>query len=217
MIEQDLPVHCRVLLVEDHALVREGLRSLLSQYDDIQVVGEAASVGDAVAAVEETSPDVILLDLRLGGESGTDVARELRARGNAAKILVLSVHGTSRSLRDALAAGADGYLLKSVSGHQLAEGIRGVVAGDTVVGEEFVARLVEDAARGVDTHAGDLTEREQEILQLIASGSSNRELADQLGISVRTVHTHVQNLFKKFDVHDRAALVTQAFRSGLLG
>lgn len=207
----------RVLLVEDHALVREGLRAVLSQFEDVLVVGEAGSVGEAVAVVEETNPDVILLDLRLGDESGTDVARELRARGNAAKILVLSVHGTSRSLRDALAAGADGYLLKSVSGHQLAAGIRGVAAGDTVVGEEFVARLVEDAARGVDVHAGDLTDREQQILQLIAAGSSNRELGEQLGISVRTVHTHVQNLFKKFDVHDRAALVTQAFRSGLLG
>ncbi len=207
----------RVVLVEDHNLVREGLRTVLNQHDDIEVVGEAASVAGAVQTVLETAPDLVLLDLRLGEEHGTDVARELRARGSGATILVLSVHDSSRSLRDALAAGADGYLLKSVSGQALAAGIRKAVAGDTVIGQEFVSKLLEDAARGGDTTRGETTPREQQVLELIAEGLSNREIAAQLGISTRTAQKHVENLFKKFGVHDRTELVTHAFRSGLLG
>lgn len=206
----------RLMLVEDHALIREGLRSMLSQHEDLVVVGEAATVAEAMETAAETAPDVVLLDLRLSGESGTDVARAMRERGDRVKILVLSVHGTSRSLRQALAAGADGYLLKNVNGNDLADGIRAVAAGQMVVGEEFVSGLVHDAARGFDVHTTDLTRRELQTLRLIADGRSNRELAETFDISVRTVHTHVHNLFKKFEVHDRAGLVTQAFRSGLL-
>lgn len=206
-----------VVLVEDHALVREGLRTVLSQHDDIEVVGEAANVSDAVAIVTETEPDIVLLDLRLGAESGTDVARRLRSQGSDVKIVVLSVHDSSRSLRDALAAGADGYLLKSVSGAVLADGIRNAVAGDTVIGQEFVSKLLEDAARGVDATTSDTTPREQEVLELVAEGLANREIAERLEISTRTAQKHVENLFKKFGVHDRTELVSHAFRSGLLG
>jgi two-component system, NarL family, response regulator DegU len=206
-----------IVLVEDHDLVREGLRTLLRLHDDLAVVGEAANVADAVRVVQELQPDIVLLDLRLGNEDGADVARRLRQFGSPVRILVLSVHDTSRHLRDALAAGADGYLLKSVSGDDLAEGIRKAVAGETVIGHEFVPKLLEDASRGMPLGQPTLTPREQEILELVAEGKANREVAERLNISARTAQKHLENLFKKLHVHDRTELVTQAFRRGLLG
>jgi two-component system response regulator DevR len=206
-----------VVLVDDHSLVREGLRSLLSQYDDIEVVGEAGTVDEAVATVMDLQPDLVLLDLRLGEEEGVEVARTLRARGSQVTILMLSVHDTSRHLREALGAGADGYLLKSVAGVDLAAGIRSAVAGETVIGQEFVPKLLEDAQRGVPLGQPDVTKREQEVLELVADGLGNREIAEHLGISARTAQKHLENLFKKFAVHDRTELVAHAFRRGLLG
>jgi DNA-binding NarL/FixJ family response regulator len=211
------PGPIRVVLIDDHDLVREGLRSVLSQQDDIEVVGEAATASAAVDVVVDTRPDLVLLDLRLGEADGTTVARDLRNKGVEAKILVLSIHDTSRHLRAALAAGADGYLLKSVSGGALAEGIRKAVAGETVIGQEFVPKLLEDAARGGDPRRTDITAREHETLELVSQGLANREIAERLGISTRTAQKHIENLFKKLDVHDRTELVAHAFRRGLLG
>jgi two-component system, NarL family, response regulator DevR len=206
-----------VVLVDDHDLVREGLRSLLSTFDDLTVVGEAGSVDEALQVVTDARPDLVLLDLRLGDEDGSEVARRLRARGDGVRILVLSVHDTSRHLREALAAGADGYLLKSVTGEALARGIRDAAAGETVIGHEFVTRLLEDATRGAPAGQPTLTPREKEVLELISEGRSNRGIAEELGMSVRTAQKHVESLFKKLGVHDRTELVAQAFRRGLLG
>ena len=207
----------RIVIVDDHDLVREGLRSLLGQYDDIDVVGEAGTIETALETVERLKPDLLLLDLRLDGEDGAEVARRLRASGSRVRILVLSVHDTSRHLREALAAGADGYLLKSVSAAGLADGIRGAAAGQTVIGQEFVPKLLEDASRGVPLGTPELTPREQQVLELVAEGLANREIADKLGISTRTAQKHLENLFKKVGVHDRTELVTRAFRQGMLG
>lgn len=207
----------RILLVDDHDLVREGLRSLLGRFEDIEVVGEAGTVDAAVGEVERLAPDLVLLDLRLGDRSGVEVAETVRAAGHPARILVLSVHDTSRNLRDALAAGADGYLLKSTSGTALADGIRKCVAGETVIGEEFVPKLLDDVSRGVPLGATEVTAREQQVLELVSEGLGNRELAERLDVSVRTAQKHVENLFKKLGVHDRTELISQAFRRGLLG
>ena len=206
-----------VVIVDDHSLVREGLQSLLSQFPDIRVTGEAGTIAEAVEVINEVEPDLVLLDLRLGEEEGVEVARQLRANGSDVTILMLSVHDTSRHLREALAAGADGYLLKSVAGADLAAGIRNAVAGETVIGQEFVPKLLEDAQRGVPMGQPDVTKREQEVLELVAEGMANREIAEQLGISARTAQKHLENLFKKFSVHDRTELVAHAFRRGLLG
>lgn len=213
-----MPDQIRVVIIDDHSLVREGLRSLLQQHEDLAVVGEAGTVTEALSVVEETQPDLVLLDLRLGGgEEGIDVARGLRERGSTVTILMLSIHDSSRNLREALAAGADGYLLKSVAGPDLAVGIRKAVAGETVIGQEFVPKLLEDAQRGMSLGTPDVTKREQEVLELLADGMGNREIAEQLGISARTAQKHLENLFKKFNVHDRTELVAHAFRRGLLG
>ncbi len=206
-----------VVIVDDHSLVREGLRSLLAKFEDIDVVGEAGTVADAVATITDTDPDLVLLDMRLGEEEGVDVARQLRANGSTVTILMLSVHDSSRHLREALSAGADGYLLKSVAGADLAAGIRSAAAGQTVIGQEFVPKLLEDARRGQPMGQPDVTKRELEILELVADGMGNREIAESLEISARTAQKHLENLFKKFDVHDRTELVAHAFRRGLLG
>jgi two-component system, NarL family, response regulator NreC len=207
----------QVVIVDDHSLVREGLKSMLAPYDDIDVVGDAGTVEEAVATTEELTPDLILLDLRLGEEEGEEVARRLRGLGSTVTILVLSVHDTSRHLRDALSAGADGYLLKSVGTAELAAGIRAAVAGETVIGQEFVPKLIEDAQRGMPMGRPDITAREQEVLVLVADGMGNRQIAETLDISARTAQKHLENLFKKLGVHDRTELVAHAFRRGLLG
>ena len=197
--------------------MREGLRSLLSHYDDFDVVGEAASVDEAVEVIEQRRPNLVLLDLRLGDADGSDVARRVRASGIPLTILVLSVHDTSDHLRNAMAAGADGYLLKSVTGQALADGIRNAVAGQTVIGHEFVPKLLADATRETVPADPGITHREREVLELVASGMGNRAIADQLGMSTRTAQKHMENLFKKLNVHDRTELVAAAFRRGLLG
>ena len=207
----------RIVIVDDHDLVREGLRSLLSQYEDFDVVGEAAAVDAAVRVIEEAEPDIVLLDLRLGDADGGEVARRVRALGRSVTILVLSVHDTSAHLRSALAAGADGYLLKSVTGAELASGIRNAVAGQTVIGHEFVPKLLADATRGPAQADPGVTQREREVLELVAEGLGNRAVADRLGMSTRTAQKHMENLFKKLGVHDRTELVAAAFRRGLIG
>lgn len=201
-----------VVIVDDHDLVREGLRTVLSQHPDILVVGEAGTVDSAVEVVHSVDPDLVLLDLRLAGEDGTEVARRLRADQLDVKVLVLSVHDSSTHLREALAAGADGYLLKSVTGSDLVEGIRKAVAGETVIGPEFVSKVFADVA-----HEDRLTGREHEILRFVADGVSNADIAQRLGISRRTVQKHMENLFRKLGTHDRAEAVSTAFRRGMLG
>ena len=207
----------RVVLVDDHDLVREGLARLLAAVDeDLAVVGEAGGVVEALEVVAATEPDIVLLDLRLGEGSGLEVAQQLRAAGNRVAILVLSAQTSASSLRAALAAGADGFLLKSISGAELAEGIRRCVAGETVIGEEFVPKLLDSLGRGVGVGQAELTDREREVLELVAAGSSNTEIAECLEVSVRTVQKHVQHLLGKLDAGDRAELVSQAYRRELL-
>ena len=205
-----------IVIVDDHDLVREGLRSLLTQYEDFAVVGEAADVETAVRVIERTTPDLVLLDLRLGEADGVEVARRVRGLGRSVTILVLSAQDSAADLRSALAAGADGYLLKSVKGSELADGIRNAVAGQTVIGHEFVPKLLADARRPVPSGDSVLTHREQEVLELVAEGLGNRAVADRLGMSTRTAQKHMENLFRKLDVHDRTGLVSAAFRRGLI-
>ena len=205
-----------IVIVDDHDLVRKGLRTVLSQHDDLLVVGEAGTVDHAVEVVHASAPDLVLLDLRLADESGVEVARRLQAEASPVKVLVLSAHDSPKHLRDALAAGAVGYLLKNVSGNDLADGIRKAVAGEMVIGPEFVARLLEDATRE-EAPVEELTGREHEVLTLAANGHSDREIAALLGISPRTAQKHLENVFRKLGVRDRVGAVAAALRRGLLG
>ena len=204
-----------IVIVDDHDLVREGLRSLLSQYEDFDVVGEAADVDGAIQVISKAEPDLVLLDLRLGESDGVDVARRVRALGRSVTILVLSAQDSATDLRNAMGAGADGYLLKSVKGSELANGIRNAIAGQTVIGHEFVPKLLADASRSAPSETV-VTHREQEVLELVAEGLGNKAVADRLGMSTRTAQKHMENLFRKLEVHDRTELVSAAFRRGLI-
>ena len=206
----------RIVLVDDHALVREGLRSVLAAFDDLEIVAEADNIDAAVKAVITHRPDVVLLDLQLHDEDGADVVRALAARDVDVSVLVLSVHDDASRLRSVLRAGARGYLLKSARPDELASAIRQVASGRWTIGYELLGLLIEAFIGVAPVGVPAVTPREREVLDLLAEGLANRAVAERLGISTRTAQKHVENLFKKFNVHERGALIELATRSGLL-
>jgi DNA-binding NarL/FixJ family response regulator len=206
----------RVVLIDDHALVREGLRSVLSVFDDLDIVAEADNTDAAIKAVLTHHPDVVLLDLQLHNEDGADVVRALAARNMDVAVLVLSVHDDAQRLRNVLRAGARGYLLKNARPDELARGIRQVAAGRWVIGDELLGLLIDAFIGTAPVGVPAVTPREREVLDLLAEGLANRAVAEHLGISTRTAQKHVENLFKKFNVHERGELIGIATRSGLL-
>jgi DNA-binding NarL/FixJ family response regulator len=206
----------RVVLVDDHALVREGLRSVLAAFDDLEIAAEADNIDAAVKAVVTHQPDVVLLDLQLHDEDGADVVRALAARDVEVAVLVLSVHDDATRLRNVLRAGARGYLLKSARPDELARAIRQVASGRWTIGDELLGVLIESFIGVAPVGVPAVTPREREVLDLLAEGLANRAVAERLGISTRTAQKHVENLFKKFNVHERGALIELATRSGLL-
>jgi DNA-binding NarL/FixJ family response regulator len=203
-----------VVIVEDHDLVRQGLRALLERDPAIAVVGEARNVQEALQVVAGSRPQVVLLDLRLGDEDGAEVSRLLRDSAPEVHVLVLSAHERSSDLRAAMAAGATGYLLKRTSPELLLESVRRVASGERVIDQAFVPFLVGLPSERGDTR--DLSPREQQVLALVAEGLPNRLIAERLGISQSTAQTHMENLFRKFDCHDRTELVAKAFRQDFL-
>jgi DNA-binding NarL/FixJ family response regulator len=206
----------RIVLVDDHALVREGLRSVLGHFDDLKIVAEADNAEAAVKAVAAHEPDVVVLDLQLHDQDGVEVMRALTAQGLDPAVLVLSVHDDPDRVRAVLRAGARGYLLKTVRPDALADGIRCAAARRWVIGEPFIGMLVDAFIGAIPLGVPPVTPREQQVLRLLAEGLPNRAVAERLGISTRTAQKHVENLFKKFNVHGRGELVVVAGRSGLL-
>ncbi|HSJ45458.1 MAG TPA: response regulator transcription factor [Euzebyales bacterium] len=205
----------RVVLVDDHALVRDGLRSVLAHFDDLKIVAEADNAEAAVKAVTAHEPDVVVLDLQLHHEDGLEVMRALTAQGLDPAVLVLSVLDDPDRVRAVLRAGARGYLLKTERPDELAAGIRRAAARRWVIGEPFIGMLVEAFIGAIPLGVPPVTPREQQVLHLLAEGLPNRAVAERLGISTRTAQKHVENLFKKFNVHGRSELVVVAGRSGL--
>jgi NarL family two-component system response regulator LiaR len=210
----------RVLLVDDHAVVREGLRGFLELQDGIEVAGEAADGGAAVDAVVELQPDVVLMDLVMPGLDGVGAMRELRRRGSAARVIVLTSFADDERLLPAIRAGAAGYLLKNVEPSELARAVRAAHAGEALLDPVVAARLVEALAApgGPDDAEPDsgLTAREREVLELIVAGESNKRIARALGISEKTVKTHVGHVLAKLGVTDRTQAALQAVREGLV-
>ncbi len=210
-----------MLVVDDHAVVREGLRHVLTAAEGFSVVGEAANATEALGLAESVRPDVVLLDLTMPGMSGLDAAAELRRRASGARILVLSMHEQDEYVLAAVRGGADGYILKDASPAELRAAVRTVRAG----GEYFspaVARRLAAAVRGdVATQSPRdrlqlLTPREREVLALVATGQTNREIAARLGISPRTVESHRESLMKKLALRTVADLTRFALQTGLL-
>jgi DNA-binding NarL/FixJ family response regulator len=208
-----------VLIVDDHAVVREGLRAFLELQEDIEVVGEAADGAEALQRARELRPQVILMDLVMPGLDGVAAMRELRRHASESRVIVLTSFLDEERLLPAIRAGAAGYLLKNAAPSELVRAIRAAHAGEAVIDPTAAATLVRalaDGAPGTSADAQRLTGREREVLELIARGHSNKRIALVLGISEKTVKTHVGHLLAKLDVTDRTQAALLAVRDGLV-
>ncbi|MCF3963199.1 response regulator [Streptomyces fuscigenes] len=206
----------RVLLVDDHQVVRRGLRTFLEIQDDIEVVGEAGDGAEGVARTEELRPDVVLMDIKMPGTDGIEALRKLREQDNPAKVLIVTSFTEQRTVVPALRAGASGYVYKDIDPEALADAIRSVHAGHVLLQPEVAqALLAQDEQGGGQGRGTSLTEREREVLALIADGRSNREIARALVLSEKTVKTHVSNILMKLDLADRTQAALWAVRHGV--
>jgi len=204
----------RVFLVDDHEIVREGLRRMLGRCADLEVVGGAGSGEEALALIPSMRPDVVLLDLSLPGMQGLDVLRALREEETPANVLVLTVHDDEDLVLGAARLGARGYVLKHATRDELAGAIRRVAAGGHYFGEEVIGALLNVEARQDDPAA--LTRRELDVLHLLTAGLANKEIGERLYLSADTVKTHLGNIYRKLGVESRAHAVAVALRRGLL-
>jgi len=207
----------KVVLVDDHAVVRSGLRLLLEAQEDIEVVGEAGNAKDAVFRARALEPDVILLDVVMPGESGIDVLPKLLKESPATRVLVLSMQDDPSYVREAFAAGASGYVLKEAADEEVVSAVREIADGGSYVHPALGARMVAaEAKERAAAEADPLSEREREVLRLLALGHTNQEIAERLYISVRTAESHRAHIMQKLRLGTRAELVRYALTNGLL-
>jgi two-component system response regulator NreC len=205
-----------IVLADDHRVVRLGLRMVLERVGDLQVVAEAADAASALRAVAEHRPAILVLDLTMPGTlSGLDAIPRVHEASPSTRVVVLTMHEDPEFVHRALCDGASGYILKEAADGDLIAAVRRVADGGTYVNPRLTAALAAAQAKPAGP-SGDLTEREVEVLRLIALGHSNHEIADQLGISVRTVETHRSHIRRKLDLHTRAEIVDYAFDHGLV-
>jgi DNA-binding NarL/FixJ family response regulator len=211
----------RVLLVDDQALVRSGFRMILEARDDIDVVGEAENGRDAIELAAVTSPDVILMDVRMPELDGVEATRRILGAGTGARVLMLTTFDLDEYVVQAIRAGASGFLLKDVRPAELVDAIRVVAAGDALLAPSVTRRLLDRFARAVPDDQtppalDGLTERELEILRLVAQGLSNAEIAERLVVGETTVKTHVSAVLRKLGLRDRVQAVIAAYDAGLV-
>jgi DNA-binding NarL/FixJ family response regulator len=212
----------RVLIADDQALVRAGFRAILEGQPDMDVVGEASDGDDAVASARELRPDVVLMDVRMPGIDGIEATKRLLADADAPRVLMLTTFDLDEYLYDAMKAGASGFLLKDAPRDQLIGAVRTVAAGEALLAPALVRRLVEDfvsrppPGSRAPAELDGLTEREIDVLTLIARGLSNAEIASTLVVSEATVRTHVTHILSKLDLRDRVQAVVVAYESGLV-
>ena len=207
----------RAVVVDDHAVVRSGIKLLLEREDDLEVVGQAGNSKDAIFAVRALKPDVILLDVVMPGESGIDVLPSLLKESPETKVLVLSMQDDPSYVREAFAAGASGYVLKEAADEEVVSAVREIANGGRYVHPALGARMVAaEAEARAAAEADPLSEREREVLRLLALGHTNQEIAKMLYISVRTAETHRAHIMQKLLISTRAELVRYALAQGLL-
>jgi DNA-binding NarL/FixJ family response regulator len=211
----------RVLIADDHPLIRSGLRALLGREKEFEVVGEAADGYQALELVEQLKPDVVMLDVSMPRLNGIDVAKKISATTPSTRIIIVSIHSDESYVLRALKAGAKGYLLKASPEGDILNAVRAVAAGQAYLSPEMSRLLVEEYVRemryrGVEDSYDLLSIREKEILQLLSSGTSNREIAEMIHVSVATVETHRTNIFQKLGIHSLPELILYAVRKGLL-
>ena len=220
------PGTIRVLIADDQMMVREGFSVLLNAMPDIEVVGEAVNGREAVHRVRELAPDVVLMDIRMPELNGIEATREIVAADGTAKVLVLTTFDLDEYVYQALRAGASGFLLKDASARQLADGVRVVAAGEALLAPSVTRRLITEFSKLSDTPGsvraalqasyGDLTERETEVLVLIAQGLSNAEIAERLVVAESTIKTHVSRILVKLGLRDRTQAAVFAYEARLV-
>lgn len=204
----------RLVVVDDHPVVRHGLVSMLQYEQDMQVVGEAADGQEAVRVILEHQPDVVLLDLRLRTFSGIEVMKQVRAQSSASRFLVLTTYDTDGYIVPALSAGAQGYLLKDATPDELARAIRSIAQGGAPLEAGVAAKLLESVSG--QKRGDELSERELDVLRLLVSGASNKAIAAQLSVSENTIKSHLSQVFVKLNVQSRAEAVAVALQRGLV-
>jgi DNA-binding NarL/FixJ family response regulator len=212
----------RVLIADDQALVRGGFRMILEAQKDIEVVGEASDGREALARARELAPDVVLMDIRMPELDGLEATRQLVTRDGSTRVLMLTTFDLDEYVYEAMKAGASGFLLKDVRPEQLAEAVRVVAAGDSLLAPAITHRLIAEFVRrpppgsGAPAELSELTDRELEVLKLIARGLSNGEIASALFLGEATVKTHVTHVLTKLKLRDRVQAVVLAYESGLV-
>ncbi len=213
----------RVLIVDDHALFRRGLEMVLGQEVDIEVVGEAADGSEAVTMAKEMAPDIVLMDVRMPRRGGIDATSAIKVSVPSAKIVMLTISDEEADLYDAIKAGAMGYLLKEISIDEVAADIRAVYGGQSLISPSMASKLLSEFAAMIKNKddrpqlpTPRLTDREMEVLRLVAKGMNNRDIAKQLYISENTVKNHIRNILEKLQLHSRMEAVVYAVREKLL-
>lgn len=210
----------RILLVDDHMLVRQGIRSLLKDHETIEIVGEAGDGEMALELICELKPDIVILDIELPGIDGIDTTSGIMAANPQTKILALSMHSEKRYVSEMLASGARGYLLKDEDIDELVNAIEAIMAGEIYLSSKLVDTVVKDYTRRIsqtrEPDITDLSKREREILRLIAEGNTTREISEILNLKYKTVDTHRQQIMKKLDLHNVVDLTKFAIREGLI-
>jgi DNA-binding NarL/FixJ family response regulator len=207
------------MLVDDHAVLRDGLRALLCLSDDIEVVAEAGDGGEAIAAIQRCMPDVVVMDIAMPGMDGLEATRRVVKEYPQSKVLVLSQHDNERYMLSVLRAGAMGYLLKRAAGEELVSAIRAVSRGESYLEPAMVKMVLQDYRQGNDRAAEDdfgMTQREKEVLKLVVEGRTSQEIADLLHLSKKTVMCHRANIYQKLGTHDRTELIKCATELGLV-
>lgn len=209
----------RVVLADDHEMLRAGLRSLLAKERDLEVVGEASDGRQAVELVTQHAPDLAILDIGMPNLNGIEATRQIRATVPKTKVIALSMHAGAQYVSRMLEAGASGYVLKDSAYEELVQAIKAVVSGNVYLGKGIAGVVVDDYVRRIgatpEIEATKLTAREREIAQLIAEGRSTKEIAGQLHVSVKTVETHRQHIMEKLNIDSIAELTKYAVREGL--
>lgn len=211
----------RVLIVEDHTLLRAGLKALLSQDPDIEIVGEAENGRDAVRLVATLTPDLVLTDLSMPGMNGIESIVDIKRRYPGVRVVVLTIHKTDEYIFEALRAGADGYILKDASYDELRIAIRSVLGGKTYLSPDISAKVINgyldtDKSSGPVSAWDTLTHREREVLKLVAEGHPNKFIADYFCLSIKTVEKHRSNLMKKLNLHNASMMTAYAIERGLV-
>ncbi len=207
----------KVLVVDDHTIMRDGIRALLGVYDDIEIVGEASEGKEALEKVQDNAPEVVVMDVAMPGMDGLEATRRITKKNPKIKVLVLSQYDDKKYVLAAVKAGAAGYVSKRALGAELALAIRTVHQGESYLYPSAAKVVIEGLLNSSETEGYDkLTAREREILKLIADGHSSREIADMLFISLKTVLGHRANLMEKLNLHNRTELIKYALREGLV-